>query len=132
MANVQLVRHYSLCGRMGGNVPWVLGAQYPEYTKLSQIKNPSPVEAMTFLDESINTLDDGYFAVNATGQINEYQNSPTARHGKSCVLAFADGHAERWRWLALNVDQYIWATLTQNGVDTTRDLRRLQNAVFRP
>jgi len=132
MAKVQLVRHYSLCGRMGGNVPWVLGAQYPEYTKLSQIKNPSPAEAMTFLDESINTLDDGYFAVNATGQINEWQNSPTARHGKSCVLAFADGHAERWRWLALNVDQYIWATLTQNGVDTTRDLRRLQKAVFRP
>jgi prepilin-type N-terminal cleavage/methylation domain-containing protein/prepilin-type processing-associated H-X9-DG protein len=144
MRTVQLARHFSLQGRMGGadaataakygvpNTTWVLGANYPQYTKLSQIKSPSPAEALTFLDESINTLDDGYFAVNATGQINEWQNSPTARHGKSCVLAFADGHAERWRWLALNVDQYIWATLTQNGVDTTRDLRRLQKAVFRP
>jgi len=140
MATVQLVRHYSLQGRMGGadaaaaakygavDTTGVLGAQYPQYAKMSQINNPSPAEALTFLDESINTLDDGYFAVDAT----DYQNSPTVRHGRSCVLAFADGHAERWKWLALNVDQYIWATVTQNGVDTTRDLRRLRNAVFRP
>jgi prepilin-type N-terminal cleavage/methylation domain-containing protein/prepilin-type processing-associated H-X9-DG protein len=144
MASVQLVRHYSLQGRMGGadaavaakygvhDTTWVLGANYRQYTKLVQIKNPSPAEAMTFLDESINTLDDGYFAVNANENPNEYQNSPTARHGKSCVVAFADGHAERWSWRALHVDQYFWATLTQNGVDTTPDLRRLQNAVFRP
>ncbi len=132
MARVQLVRHYSLEGRMGGNAPSVLGTKYPEYMKMSQIKNPSPAEAMTFLDESINTLDDGYFAVNANDQPNQYQNSPTARHGQSCVLAFADGHAERWKWSALNVDQYFWATCTQNRVDTTRDLRRIQNAVFRP
>jgi prepilin-type processing-associated H-X9-DG protein len=111
---------------------WVLGTQYPQYSKMTQIKYPSPSEALTFLDESINTLDDGYFAVNANGELNGWQNSPTARHGRACVLAFADGHAERWRWLALNVEQTLDAGATQYGVDTTRDLRRIQNAVFRP
>jgi len=134
MRTVQLVRHYSLEGRMGGNsdTSWVLGSRYPQYTKLAQIKNPSPSEAMTFLDESINTLDDGYFAVNAEGMLNAWQNSPTARHGKSCVLAFADGHAERWRWRVLSIDQALSVSATQYGVNTTPDLRRIQNAVFRP
>ena len=126
MRNVQLVRHYSLQGRMGGNVPGVLGSKYPEYTKLAQIRNPSPAEAMTFLDESINTLDDGYFAVNANDQPNVWQNSPTVRHGRSCVLAFADGHAEKWKWLGLSTDMGFWSPTSP------RDLRRVQNAVFRP
>jgi len=64
--------------------------------------------------------------------LNGWQNSPTTRHGKSCVLAFADGHAERWRWRVLNIDQALSVSATQYGVNTTVDLRRIQNAVFRP
>ena len=138
MRNVQLVRHYSLEGRMGGgdgqngssDTSWVLGTKYPHYKKLAEVKNPSPSEAMTFLDESILTLDDGYFAVNANS-LNEWQNSPTARHGKSAIFAFADGHAERWAWRAISVEQDLNSSVTRYGVDTTVDLRRVQNAVFR-
>jgi prepilin-type N-terminal cleavage/methylation domain-containing protein/prepilin-type processing-associated H-X9-DG protein len=144
MRTVQVVRHFSLIGRMGGadaataaryGVPdttWVLGARYEQYTKLAQVRNPPPSEAMTFVDESINTLDDGYFAVNAASEINGWQNSPTVRHGQSGVFAFADGHAERWKWVALRLDQYLSVTATQYGPNTTLDLRRLQAAVFRP
>jgi prepilin-type N-terminal cleavage/methylation domain-containing protein/prepilin-type processing-associated H-X9-DG protein len=143
MRTVQLVRHYSLQGRMGGadagtaaryGVPdttWVLGAQFPQYKKLSEIKRPSPVEAMTFVDESIETLDDGYFAVNAAGQLNEWQNSPSVRHGRAGVFGFADGHAEHWKWRTLARDNVLNAPLIQAGVNTTVDLRRLQDAVFR-
>ena len=142
MRTVQLVRHYSMQGRMGGadaataqryNVPdttWVLGGTYPQYKKLAEVKRPSPVEAMTFVDESIETLDDGYFAVNAAGQINEWQNSPTVRHGKAGVFGFADGHGENWKWRALARDNYLNAPLVQSGVNTDIDLRRLQRAVF--
>ena len=56
---------------------------------------------------------------------------PTARHGQTGVFAFADGHAELWRWRVLNTEQILDATLKQYGVDTTVDLRRLQQAVFR-
>ncbi|MEO6182864.1 MAG: hypothetical protein ABIP71_07160, partial [Verrucomicrobiota bacterium] len=110
---------------------WVLGTKYPQYKKLAEVKNPSPSEAMTFLDESLLTLDDGYFAVNATSQINEWQNSPTARHGKSAVFAFADGHAERWGWRAISVEQDLDSSATRYGPNTTVDLRRVQRAVFR-
>lgn len=143
MRSVQLVRHYSLQGRMGGadagtasrfgvaDTTWVLGGQFPQYKKLAEIKRPSPVEAITFIDESIETLDDGYFAVNAAGQLNEWQNSPTVRHGKAGVFGFADGHAENWKWRTLARDNVLNAPLIQSGVNTTVDLRRLQDAVFR-
>ncbi|MEO6035647.1 MAG: prepilin-type N-terminal cleavage/methylation domain-containing protein [Verrucomicrobiota bacterium] len=143
MRNVRLVRHYSLQGRMGGgdaadakfgvaDTSWVLGSKYPQYKKLAQIKNPSPAEAMTFLDESLLCLDDGYFAVNGNSDyVSKWQNSPTARHGKSAVFAFADGHAERWGWRAIKVEQDLDVVVTQYGVNTTVDLRRVQRAVFR-
>jgi prepilin-type N-terminal cleavage/methylation domain-containing protein/prepilin-type processing-associated H-X9-DG protein len=148
MKNVVLVRHYSLEGRMGGasaadgvkyniggqqnQTEWVLGSGYAQYTKLSAIKNPGPAEAMNFIDESIETLDDGYFAVNANGEPNDWQNSPTVRHGQAAVFGFADGHSEQWKWKALFLDQYLDWTHKYMGVDTTVDLRRVQRAVFRP
>lgn len=142
MRAVQLVRHYSLEGRMGGadqgtaakygvsDTSWVLGTTFPQYKKLSEVKRPSPAEAMTFIDESIETLDDGYFAVNATDRVNQWQNSPTVRHGKAGVLGFADGHSENWKWRALARDNVLDAPLIQAGVNTEVDLRRLQRAVF--
>ena len=142
---VRQVRHYSLEGRMGGataddqvkygviaNTDWILGPDYPQYSRLSQVKNPSPIEAITFVDESVESVDDGFFCVNATTETNQWQNSPTVRHGNSGVFAFVDGHSEKWQWRALCAEQSLDATLTQLGTDTSVDLRRLQGAVFRP
>ena len=139
--SVRLVRNYSLEGRMGGanagdasrygvyDTTFVLGADYPQYKKTTEIKQPSPAEAMTFVDESIETLDDGYFAVNWANEPSNWQNSPTVRHGQSGVFAFADGHAERWRWRVLNNDQDLDAPYA--GPPTTLvDLRRMQRAVL--
>ena len=139
--SVKLIRNYSLEGRMGGandsdnaefgvlSTEYVLGNQYPQYRKLNEILRPSPVDAITFVDESINTVDDGFFAVNANE--DGWQNSPTARHGKGGAFALADGHAERWQWRVLNAEQTWDATPTQYGADTTVDLQRVQQAVFR-
>jgi len=143
MKTVRLARNYSLEGRMGGatatdaskygvgDTTWVLGADYPQYRKITDIIRPCPAEALTFIDESIETLDDGYFAVNGgPNEPGNWQNSPTVRHGQSCVLGFADGHAERWRWRTLNHDQYLdtsWA----GPPNTHLDFQRLQFVVFR-
>jgi prepilin-type processing-associated H-X9-DG protein len=139
--NVRVVRNYSLEGRMGGagavdaakynvsDTTWVLGDAYPQYKKVAEIKTPAPTEALTFLDESIETLDDGYFAVNYNASPNQWQNSPTVRHGKSGVLAFADGHAELWHWRTLNVDQAL--SIDASPPLPNRDLVRLQRAVLR-
>jgi prepilin-type N-terminal cleavage/methylation domain-containing protein/prepilin-type processing-associated H-X9-DG protein len=120
--NVRVVRTYSLEGRMGGasdadaaryiglhSTEWVLGSAYPQYKKMTEIISPPPSEAMTFVDESIETVDDGYFAVNYTTRPLDWQNSPTVRHGKSGVFAFADGHSVLHRWRVLNTEQGIYA-----------------------
>jgi prepilin-type N-terminal cleavage/methylation domain-containing protein/prepilin-type processing-associated H-X9-DG protein len=140
--NVRVVRNYSLEGRMGGadavdhtlygvqDTTWVLGPAYPQYKKVVEIRLPIPAEAMTFLDESLETVDDGYFAVNYTAHQYDWQNSPTVRHGKAGVLAFADGHAERWRYRVLNVEQGIYAH-SGGPPSTLVDLQRLWWAVLR-
>lgn len=121
-----LVRNYSLEGRMGGNLQDILGPQYPDYSRMNQIANPGPSAALVFVDESINTIDDGYFAMlSATDQ---WQNVPTARHGKGGVFSFADSHAERWGWKVLN-QEYTQFIPTGN---TLPDLMRVQAAIFTP
>ncbi len=140
--NQRLCRNYSMEGRMGGantaqaneygapDTTWVLGDTYLQYQKLSDIISPEPAEAMVFDDESINTIDDGYFAINYANEPSEWQNSPTARHGQAGVFSFSDGHSENWSWRTLNTDQYLnapWA-----GPPSTQiDFQRCQYAVFR-
>ena len=123
-----LVRHFSLCGRMGGTEEsdGVLGSQYPQYRKLSEILRPAPPNALVFVDESINSVDDGYFA---TQLQDTWMNSPTTRHSRGATFSFADGHSERWQWRGLNQEQDWYAPAVSGGVDSTKDLRRLQNAV---
>jgi prepilin-type N-terminal cleavage/methylation domain-containing protein/prepilin-type processing-associated H-X9-DG protein len=138
----QLVRHYSMEGRMGGadgndtkygapDTSWVLGAQYPQYKKTADIVRPSPSESIVFLDESKETVDDGYFAVQAPPSIM-WQNSPTARHNKGCGFSFADGHSEIWRWVGVSTDQPISPTPVASTPASLHDLRRLQAAVVVP
>ena len=69
--------------------------------KLSNIVNPAPVNASVFIDESVDTVDDGFFAMDNYQPVGgasapdplSYQNSPSLRHGGSTMtLSFADGH----------------------------------------
>jgi len=145
MKRNRLVRNYSMQGRMGGALPsdsiygagdtsWVLGAKYPQYKRDSDIANPGPAEAMVFLDESKESVDDGYFAVKAPDgpDKNTWQNSPTARHNKGAGFSFADGHAEVWKWLALNKDQGWDVNAAAANYNTLRDLQKVEAAVARP
>jgi prepilin-type N-terminal cleavage/methylation domain-containing protein/prepilin-type processing-associated H-X9-DG protein len=142
MQGRRLVRHFSMNGRMGGGdasdaqrfgVPdttWVLGREFPLYKKASEILHPAPAEALVFVDESKETIDDGYFAVQAG--LTYWQNSPTARHSQGASFGFADGHAEYWKWRMLSRDQQLNAPFVIGGVDTTVDYLRVQRAVIRP
>ena len=138
--NQPLCRNYSLEGRMGGandaeagkygvtSTQWVLGSTYLQYQKITQVLYPAPVQAMTFLDESIETIDDGYFAVNYATEPTTWQNSPTVRHGNSGVFAFADGHSENWRWRRLYQDQDL--DTPASSANSLIDLQRMQSVVF--
>jgi prepilin-type N-terminal cleavage/methylation domain-containing protein/prepilin-type processing-associated H-X9-DG protein len=130
------VRTVSLNGRMGGadtvdaaaygvvDTSYILGPAYPMFKKTSQIVQPAPSSALTFLDESINTIDDGYFAVRLT---SIWQNSPTVRHNLGTTMSFADGHSERWGWRGLNTEQSWNAPVVGSG--QAIDLQRLQDSV---
>jgi prepilin-type processing-associated H-X9-DG protein len=137
-ANITPVRTVSLNERMGGasggetssaGSLYIPNPGYTKFKKMTDIAKPSPTEALTFIDESINSIDDGLFFVNMTTP-QTWGNAPTVRHSKGAVMAFADGHSERWRWMALNVDQPagIPATLGPNF----NDLQRLQRAILQP
>jgi prepilin-type N-terminal cleavage/methylation domain-containing protein/prepilin-type processing-associated H-X9-DG protein len=133
------VRTTSMNGRMGGadagdaakygvvDTSYILGPKFPMFKRTGHIQQPGPVNALTFLDESINTIDDGYFAVRLT---STWQNSPTVRHSKGATLSFADGHSERWGWKGLLKDQGLDAPVI--GTGQISDLKRLQDSVAVP
>lgn len=139
-AGVMPLRTGSLNARMGGaqagdtsragtvNTTSV-SAAYPVIRKTSAIQNPSPVNALTFIDESINTLDDGIFFLKvAPDQTTWAANSPSVRHNNGATLAFADGHAEHWKWAALNTEQGA----NVSAANSLNDLNRLENAIYTP
>lgn len=137
LKGAKMARTYSMSGRMGGSdgrdggtdTSWVLGTKYPQYKKATEIVNPSPSQSLVFIDESKETIDDGYFAVKPP-VATVWQNSPTVRHGRSAAFSFADGHAEIFRWVILNVDQGLDAPIKKTGADSTVDFRKLQATVI--
>jgi len=134
------LRTVSMNARMGANLPGgtstagtvntftVLGA-YPIFKKASQIKGPAPVNALTFIDESINTLDDGiFFLAVSPGQTAWNSNFPSDRHSKGCSLAFADGHSEHSKWHGLATEN----TYNASAANCLPDLNKLENAIYTP
>ena len=90
----------------------------------NQMKNPAPAQTFVFLDENPASIDDGFFGILITGDF--WVNAPAIWHSRGSNLSFADGHAERWRW----VDPRTLAIT--GGYQTTpknADLMRLQGAI---
>jgi prepilin-type N-terminal cleavage/methylation domain-containing protein/prepilin-type processing-associated H-X9-DG protein len=141
-AGLSIIRNYSISGRMGGadaedanlygvaDTSYELGSQYPQFKKLGEISHPGPSMALVFVDESINSVDDAFFAV-ALGPI--WENSPTVRHTKGGQFAFADGHSERWKWKSLGTEQdWLIPDIGGPSGNTAADLIRLQFSVASP
>lgn len=67
------------------------------YLKTTTFNKLKAVDAVVFLDERKETIDDGYFwGPNALYHVG---NLPALNHGDNTSLAFADGHAEFHHWL---------------------------------
>ncbi len=107
----------------GQDMNGALEYEFPLFKRLAQIRSPSPAEATVFVDESQNTLDDQMLGMDW----EDWKNSPSDRHNYGCVLAFADGHAERWQWLGMNTDQ--GGDYTPQNAAQWHDLRRFQATV---
>ena len=89
------VRSMAMSGWMGPNSPaWNSG--YQVFGKTTRIISPTPSDAIVFLDERYDSIDDGYFAIDmVTAQL---VNLPAGYHSACSGITFADGHAEIHRW----------------------------------
>jgi prepilin-type N-terminal cleavage/methylation domain-containing protein/prepilin-type processing-associated H-X9-DG protein len=129
-----IVRTYSMNGRLASQtgLEGILGAKFPFFNKFADIISPSPSGCLVFVDESKETVDDGYYATQGPTS-KTWQNSPTARHGKSAALSFADGHSEVYRWRVLQVDQDLDVpAASSKGGNSLEDLKRMQRIVIGP
>ena len=80
----------------------------PCWKKFSEIRRPVPSQLFVFIDEHPDTLYDAQFGnpAGASYWPPIWFDMPADRHNQGACLSFADGHAERWRWLASKVSQH--------------------------
>ena len=86
--------------------------------RYSQILSTST--CFTFIDESYGSIEDGNFGLDRA-PVQTWLNMPTDRHLGSATLSFADGHAEKWKWLWPKV-----FTTYEQAVANAQDLLDLQ------
>jgi prepilin-type N-terminal cleavage/methylation domain-containing protein/prepilin-type processing-associated H-X9-DG protein len=90
-----VVRTVSMSVWMGfRSLPWNAG--YRSFHKRSDIQGLPVNDALVFVDERDDSIDDGEFALDMVA--NQIVNFPAGYHGGSGGLTFADGHAEIHRW----------------------------------
>jgi prepilin-type N-terminal cleavage/methylation domain-containing protein len=107
-------------------------------TRSSGIVDPAPAQALVFLDEDENSIQNGALGIRRPAMKQyDFWNLPGSRHNYGCSLSFADGHAELWHWIDGGIRKSA-ATLKKTPADpqgnlpslpTTaqdRDLQRLQ------
>ena len=90
-----VVRTISMSGWMGYNsTAWNPG--YQLFQKTIDLRTLSPSDALVFIDERDDSIDDGYFGIDMVQ--NQLVNLPAGYHRGSGATTFADGHAEIHRW----------------------------------
>ena len=94
-ATYPVVRTVSMSVWMGfRSLPWNNG--YKAFRKKSLITGMPVSDALVFVDERDDSIDDGEFAIDM--EANQIVNFPAGYHGGSGGVTFADGHAEIHRW----------------------------------
>jgi len=149
---VPTIRSYALSGQMGSAVNSARGYRtwdgqaemlgnpgYPPNMKYTHIKRPGAAEALTFVDESERSIDDGFFfiwlpKIDGTPD-DKWGNLPALRRhngGKGSTFAFADGHSEAWTWRDPRTTKVGPETMLNETQAGSQDIRRVQKAVAQP
>ena len=91
------VRSMSMNCWMGPNSPAWNNEPFQVFAKLTSIVQPSPSDAIVFIDERSDSIDDGYFAIDEVQ--SQLVNLPAGYHNGASGITFADGHAQIHKWL---------------------------------
>jgi len=131
-------RSYSLSWYMG---MWPDPADWRHpYTwhRLNQIRNPSPAQALVFVDEHEDGIAQGLFVMNHPDfwvqedtTVWTWLSFPATRHGNAGTVSFADGHAEVWHWKEPTKppEANLWPDFRRAVPNTDRDLGRFFRAL---
>ena len=100
----------------------------PSFRKLTEIKDPAPVDLFVFLDVHEDEILDSTFGMPSPqfwGDARPWWDIPANRHAQGSSLSFGDGPAEHWRW---RVPEVVTPAVPQPVPDVELpDYRRLQN-----
>jgi len=102
---------------------------FPASLTLSWRQNTRPGLSKTFIfiDEHVESIDDGIFA--GPGEDGIWWEMPADRHSRGCNLSFSDGHVEHHHWRApKKFRSYLQPV---NGTDGGKDRRDLDWLVER-
>ena len=102
--------------------------------RLPDLVNPTPSQASVFLDEKEDSIDNNALGIYARNTSNfGYWNVPASRHNLGCVLSFADGHAEYWRWKGAYIaTAYQYSNSHPEDPDINRLMSTVPPAPFSP
>lgn len=97
-------RSYSLsCGVNWANDNEDVQPTNGSFFRLSDINTPDPSRTLTFIDVSVNSIDNNEFPCFLSPTATTWWKLPTNRHSNGGTLAFADGHAEIWIWKSQSI-----------------------------
>lgn len=100
--------------------------ELPAWKRFSEI--PWPTKLFVFIDEHADTLLDAQFG-NPVGMPYfgaTWWDKPADRHNQGASLSFADGHAERWRWVVPKTPAYPGQPIAPGEQP---DFQRVQDAM---
>ncbi len=126
-------RSYNMSQSVNGEpdywqIPVTPPVSLPAWRKFSEIIRPPPARLFVFIDEHPDSMLDAQFG-NPVGLPffpQTWFDLPADRHSRGANLSFADGHAERWRWAAPKIVQYLGQPPTAEEIP---DYRRIQSAM---
>jgi prepilin-type processing-associated H-X9-DG protein len=81
---------------MAGDTLWA-SPTFFVFTRIHDIVNPTPSEALVFLDEHPGSINDGNFAIQLPNA-GRLVDVPASHHDRAGTVSFADGHTELHAW----------------------------------
>jgi prepilin-type N-terminal cleavage/methylation domain-containing protein/prepilin-type processing-associated H-X9-DG protein len=122
-------RSYNMSQSINGLPFELVLANIPTFQKLTQIRDPAPVDLFAFIDVHEGGILDSLFGIPLPGDWSDgiWYDLPANRHTAGCNLSFADGHVERWKWKVPKIFKQLGQPVEPNG--EIADYRRVQDHI---
>jgi len=96
------LRSYNLSQSVNGvSYAGQISDAIPHFKKFTDIKDPSPVNLLVFLEVHESEIMDTQFGIPVVPDwwsTGYWWDIPANRHNQGANFSFADGHVERWHW----------------------------------